>query len=172
MAEREINTTIKLNTHVERNSEWSHKQKPTSYQIVLVVIRRARPDRRSNPGLPHTYVLPSRFVEESSIPTARVSLLVSENYLMLPAPDVVRKAGSSLPVLGREGEGKRKESCRLQPTLPPPLTPNKNSGYPCSNPLCCLVARPSTSTQDARTTCRSRRPVHSRFSLEHERLRC
>ena len=49
--------------------------------------------------------------------------------------------------IGCEGEVERKESCRLQSTLPPPLTPNKNSGYPCSNPLYCLVAQSSTSTQ-------------------------
>ena len=51
--------------------------------------------------------------------------------------------------IGCEGEGERKESCRLQSTSPPPLkvTPNKNSGGLCSNLLCCLVARPSTSTQ-------------------------
>ena len=52
--------------------------------------------------------------------------------------------------IGCEGEGERKESCRLQSTLPPPLrrvTLNKNSGDLCSNHQCCLVARPPTLTQ-------------------------
>ena len=50
--------------------------------------------------------------------------------------------------IGCEGEGERKESCRLQPTLPPPEFLFDVKSDPCSKSLCCLVAQPSTS--DAR----------------------
>ena len=81
------------------------------------------------------------------------SLLVSEHYLQLPAPTVVRGAGSSSRILVVKVKVRGKS--RLQSTLPPPLrvTLNKNYDGLCSNLLCCLVAQPSTSMQNARTTC-------------------
>ena len=70
---------------------------------------------------------------------------MSEYYLLLPAPDVGREAGSSSRMLVAKVKARGKSRHGLQPTLPPPLTPKRNSGDLCSNPLCCLVAQPSTS---------------------------
>ena len=73
--------------------------------------------------------------------------------MLLPASDVVREADISSWILVAKVKARGKSRVDFSQTLPPPSTPNKNPGDPYSRSLCCLVTQPSTSAQDARTTC-------------------